>query len=244
MQKPPEKIRISVCMAVKDGERFIEEQIRSILDQLQPEDELIISDDASADRTRKIIRSFQDSRILVSMNPHCVGPVKNFENALKRTRGEYIFLADQDDVWMPHKVDKMFAALKENDLVLSDCWITDENLNRQEETFFQRNQSRQGLVKNLLRNSYIGCCMAFHRSVLDKILPFPEKIPMHDQWIGLVAESNFRVRFIAEPLIYYRRHAYSVSSSANRSRHTLWQRLSMRYHLIINLISLIYARRH
>lgn len=94
---------ISVCMATYNGEEYIKEQLESILCQLGEMDEIIISDDGSTDNTLNIIESYNDSRIKIHINTGKHGFVYNFENALQKAKGEYIFLSDQDDIWLPEK---------------------------------------------------------------------------------------------------------------------------------------------
>lgn len=90
---------ISVCIATYNGEKFIKQQLTSILEQLAPADEIIVSDDNSKDNTRNIIEELNDGRIKIIDGPGMSSPTKNFEQALKHAKGDYIFLADQDDVW-------------------------------------------------------------------------------------------------------------------------------------------------
>ncbi|HCR53127.1 MAG TPA: alpha-L-Rha alpha-1,3-L-rhamnosyltransferase [Cytophagales bacterium] len=231
---------ISVCMAVKDGELFIKEQISSILTQLGVNDELIVSDDHSSDSTLEIINSFQDKRIKIFCNPGS-GILNNFENALRHSSGEKIFLSDQDDVWHKDKVGKMGALLDHYDVIVCDCTIVDHQLNPQHESFFKINKSSKGMLKNIFKNSYMGCCMAFNRSILEKILPFPDKIPMHDLWIGLNAELYFSVFFLPEKLVFYRRHSNNASSDPKKSSQSLKIKMSGRLHLIKNLLVKSYA---
>ena len=95
---------ISVCMATYNGEKYIRQQICSIISQIGEGDEVIISDDGSTDSTLDTIRSMADSRIRIVKGPCRRSPTLNFENALSHAQGDYIFLADQDDVWLPGKV--------------------------------------------------------------------------------------------------------------------------------------------
>jgi glycosyltransferase involved in cell wall biosynthesis len=227
-------------MAVKNGEKFIHEQIRSIIPQLGVDDELIISDDDSQDQTRKIITSFEDPRIkLIECSKK--GLVSNFENCLHNSRGEYLFLSDQDDVWAANKISTMRNHLNTFDLIVSDCFIVDEQLCLRQESFFKMNHSGKGLVRNLIRNSYMGCCMAFHRKLLNKALPFPEETPMHDLWLGLIGELYYNVAFIPDKLVYHRRHNKNASSTSNKSSHSFFHKIGFRYQLAKNLIRSSYA---
>lgn len=226
--------RVSVAMAAYNGEAFIGEQIASILPQLGTEDELVISLDPSDDRTAEKIRGFADPRIRLLDGPG-QGLQKNFENALRHCRGEILFLCDQDDVWMPDKVKSVLAVFDACDalLVLHDAKITDGALQVTEPSFFAAHGTRTGFLHTILRNSYIGCCMAFRRELLENVLPFPGRLPMHDQWIGLQAERSGRVELIARPLLLYRRHGGNVSGETHAS---LLQMLRWRGQLLLALV--------
>jgi len=188
-------MRISVCIATYNGEKYIHAQIASILSQLGKDDEIVISDDSSTDRTVEIIKAFNDTRISLLEHQTFHSHVYNFENSLKHAKGKYIFLADQDDIWLPGKVETMLSLLSSYDLVLSDARVVNEKGETIYDSFFHFNHSKKGLLKNLYKNSYLGCCMAFNRKILHIALPFPKKINMHDWWIGLIAEIYGSVCF-------------------------------------------------
>jgi glycosyltransferase involved in cell wall biosynthesis len=226
---------ISVCMATKDGAQYLSEQLDSILPQLRPHDELVISDDASTDDTISIILSYKDHRIKLLRNHAPKGIPRNFEASLQASRGNFIFLADQDDVWVPTKVSVMLKQLQHYDLVISDCVIVDHRLQIKTDSFFTHNNSGKGFIKNIFKNSYMGCCMAFSRALLDRALPFPNDIPMHDFWIGLIGELYFNVHFVPESLVYHRRHASNASSTTNSSSFGYSEKFSSRYRIIKNL---------
>ena len=206
---------ISVCMATYNGERYIKQQIASILPQLGPNDELIISDDGSTDGTLGIIRELQmrHSAIALYTGPGC-GVIKNFENALRRAQGDYIYLSDQDDVWLEDKVARVQRELQKPgvDLVVHNGMLVDSKLDELGISLFELRDSRPGLLKNLIKNSFVGCCMAFTAELKDRSLPFPENIEMHDWWIGLVSEVSKSSVFLTDCLIKYRRHDVNVSS--------------------------------
>ena len=226
---------VSVCMATKNGATFIKEQVASILPQLGPDDEIVVSDDCSSDDTLTILRTFQDSRIRLLESRPEKGINRNFEASLMASKGDFIFLADQDDVWLPGKVNKMTHALKNYDLVLSDCHLVDDHLQMQKASFFNINKSGKGLFRNLLKNSYMGCCMAFTKRLKDRALPFPADIPMHDCWIGLLAEIYFDVYFMPEILVLHRRHDANASTSGRSSQYSINEKLIQRYRMMKNL---------
>ncbi|MDF3819115.1 glycosyltransferase family 2 protein [Leptospira sp. 96542] len=203
------KPKISVCMATFNGEKFIREQLNSILPQLTESDELVISDDSSTDGTEKILNEYasKDKRIRLFLNQKFRDPIKNFQNALTYASGDYIYLTDQDDVWLKDKVKKINEVLESSDLVLHDSIVTDENLNCTDPSFFKMFGSKKGILNNIIRSSYYGSCMAFRKRILDHALPFPETKEIgQDLWLGLVAELIGKVTLINTPYIYYRRH--------------------------------------
>ncbi len=207
-------IRVSVAMATYNGEKYIKEQIDSILNNLEKNDELIISDDGSKDNTISIIQEMQknDSRIKLLEGPKN-GVKQNFANAIKNCSGEYIFLADQDDIWNDKKVEKVLKVFRNENvtLVIHNCEIVNENLEKNDKTFFEFRNSGKGIIKNIWKNTYIGCCIAFKGKMKDKILPIPNDIEMHDQWIGIINEKYGKSYFLDECLIKYRRHSNNVS---------------------------------
>lgn len=229
---------ISVCIATYNGERYIGEQIKSILNQLNSSDEIIVSDDGSKDKTIDIVKSFDDKRIRIIDGPRKGSPISNFENALKAAKGEYIFTADQDDVWTEDKVRTCMRYLQSYDCIISDAIVTDSELKQTSPSFYKTNNTKTGKWYNLLvKNGYLGCCMAFNRKVLNSALPFPEYIPMHDIWIGNVAAFRFNVKFIGEKLILFRRHGYNSSTTASKSKYSIIDRIMFRLNIIKGIIN-------
>ncbi len=229
---------ISVCLACYNGEKYIEEQLRSILVQLGDHDEVIISDDGSSDSTIEIIRSFRDPRIRILSNPgpdHGVNA--NFNNALSNARGDIIFLSDQDDVWLPGKVQNCLDALENADLVVHDAIITDYTLKPYNKTLFSELNIKKGFVNNLVKNRFTGCCMAFKSGMLKYMLPIPVcKSFFHDNWIGLICELKGNVSFIESAEIYFRRHPDSKSLAGKGIGLSLLNKLKSRIGLIFLLL--------
>lgn len=226
---------ISVCIPTYNGERYIKEQIDSILSQLSDEDEIVISDDSSTDSTLEIIKDYNDNRIRI-FHGNFRSPIYNLENALKNARGPHIFIADQDDIWMPNKVEVMHKYLETYDCVVSDARVIDDEKNVLHESFYELRHSKAGLIHNLARNSYLGCCMAITKQLCEAALPFPKDIPMHDIWIGSVAECFGRSIFIPDKLISYRRHGGNVSSTSEKSPYSLKEKIGFRVAIIKNLV--------
>ncbi len=232
---------ISVCIATYNGEKFIKEQLDSILLQLEKNDEIIISDDGSSDKTLEIIKSFNDDRIIIFRNAF-KNLVLNFEFALKQAKGDYIFLSDQDDVWLPNKITVCKEYLKSYSVVVSNCKVVNQDLQVINNSFFDLNNSKKGLFSNFVKNSYLGCCLAFRKEVLYTALPFPKSIPMHDIWIGFIAELFFKSKFISEPLLLYRRHGKNESPTAEDSPYSFIQKIKFRFNIVKNL-PILFKRR-
>lgn len=230
---------ISVCMATYNGEKYIFEQIESILKQLGENDELIISDDKSKDNTLGIIRRFNDKRIKIYIHENPGLYTANFENALKYAKGKYIFLADQDDIWMPDKVQVMLNYLNQGyDFVMHNAKIVDKDLNIIKESRNEYFRVGNGFIRNLVKSRYLGCCFGFKRNVLKKSLPFPKNYDLskHDTWLSLNAELNYNTIVINEPLILYRRHESNASTGGETSSsliNIIKIRLYLVYHLFI-----------
>lgn len=225
-------MKISVCLATYNGAKFIKEQLESILPQLGVSDEIIISDDHSSDNTLQIITEINDDRIKVFKNFNPKGIVGNFENALRNSTGDYIFLSDQDDVWLPNKVVLSCEALEKFDIIVTNCKIVDTDLNIINESYFKLNNSRAGFLKNFYRSSYLGCCVAFRKELLNIILPIPAHLFLyHDWWIGFLAAIKYTTHFISEPCLLYRRHDHNMSTTGGVSRQSLFKKIRDRFQL-------------
>ena len=237
---------ISVCMATYNGERFIKQQIDSILEQLGDKDELIISDDGSTDSTLKIIQDINDTRIKVFQHekkiskfyPKSKIPIVsfNFEFALSKAKGDYIFLSDQDDIWYPEKVEKCCSLLKDYDLVLSNTSIIDENGKVVTEKYEEKPPLQATLLNNIIKAHIWGCCLAFNKTVLLKSLPFPKSICVHDLWLGLIAQKFGKIIYYPEPLIYHRIWGANTSQCGRKSTNPLYMKLKYRFFMLLAII--------
>lgn len=227
---------ISVCMPTYNGEKYIKKQLESILCQLSINDEVIISDDSSTDNTLKICKDFNDKRIKIFENNNFHSPIYNLENALKKSKGDYIFLSDQDDIWIDSKVDICIEKLKEYFLVIHDADIIDKNENILFDSFYKLNNTKKGKIYNLIKNGYLGCCMCFRRELLNSLLPFPQGLPMHDIYIGnFAAFNNYKLSFIDNKLIHYRRHGQNASITSEKSKRSIAERISDRIIILKNI---------
>ena len=236
---------LSVCLASYNGEKYLQEQVNSILLQLTSEDELIISDDGSTDQTIEILKSYNDSRIKIYSNHRSSGVNNNFQNALEHAKGDIIFLADQDDVWLPDKVKTCCEALRTCDCVVHDAIVVDGELQEISPSFFSDRHSGNGFIKNIYKNSYLGCCMAFRQEILDSCLPIPNTTAFfHDNWIGCIADLKYNLQFIPFKGILFRRHSDNTSCTAKKSNFSFTKKLNNRISQIIKVIDRLYFKRN
>ncbi|MBQ7121873.1 MAG: glycosyltransferase family 2 protein [Clostridia bacterium] len=227
-------MKISVALAAYKGEEYIAEQLDSIIKQLGQNDEIIVSDDYPQGGTRSIVQKYanQDKRIIY-IEGEGRGVVANFENALKACTGDVIFLCDQDDVWLPDKVSTVMAEIENGaDLVLHDACVTDGRLKVISPSVFALYKTNSDYISNLIRNTFVGCCMAFTRQVMLDTLPFPKELPMHDWWIALAAiKKGRKVALLDKPLILWRRHGGNVTGGKTG----LLQKIRWRAKMILSL---------
>jgi len=241
-------MRISVCIPSCNGEKFIQKQLDSILSELGANDEVVISDDSSTDHTIEIIKSYHDSRIKLIENCTFKSPIFNLENALKEAKGEFVFLSDQDDIWLPGKVNITLEKLYQYDIVVCNSHIVDKDEKIIHDSYFEWKGCGHGFIRNLKKNSYLGCSLAFNRKIRDFILPFPEKIAMHDIWIGMVSELIGRSYFIQQQLFLYRRHDDNFTAAIHKaddklSDNTLSYKIWYRIEIIFYLFSRYFQRK-
>jgi glycosyltransferase involved in cell wall biosynthesis len=229
---------ISVCIPTYNGQEYIAQQIESILRQLEAEDEIVISDDNSTDSTIEIIKTLNDNRIKIYYNNGKNGVINNIENALKKCKGDYIFLSDQDDVWLENKVSVCMHALQKAAFVVSDCHIVNQKLEIVHDSFYKTNKSHKNKWLALLRNPYLGCCLAFQRSILERALPFPNNTPMHDIWLGNVAAFFYTLTFVDDKLILYRRHGNNASTSSEPTKASAFKMIMYRAPLFWGLLKI------
>lgn len=210
--------KIDILMATYNGEKYLKEQIDSILNQTYKNIQLIISDDCSTDKTREILKKYeQNDKIKIFYQDKNLGYIKNFEFLLKNVESDLYMLSDQDDVWKKEKVEKSVEKLKEEnvDLVFGDLEVVDENLNTIYKSFNKYMKLERKINKCIgdyklqyLYNCITGCTILSKKELLDKILPLPSKSKymVHDYWMGLMVALNGKIGYMKEPYIEYRQH--------------------------------------
>lgn len=240
------KEKVSVAMALYNGEKYMRQQIDSILVQLEPQDELILSYDESTDSTFEIAKEYEkkDSRVRVYINKvHDRGLVSNFDNALKYCTGDYIFYSDQDDYWMPDKIEKVVQAFSDSkvSVVIHDAKLSDFDLNVYEpSTFALRGGVRTSIFGNLVRLSYIGCCMAFRGELLQVVRPLPTRKRSHDWWTGSICSCYGKMLAVEEPLIIHRMHN---DNATPKKRPSLVYQMSVRMIIFLQIVNRVILKR-
>lgn len=221
---------VSVCMPTYNGASYLREQLSSIISELIKDDELIIVDDGSTDGTKIILTELAklDSRVRVFENSSNLGVIKTVETTLKLATKDIIVLSDQDDIWIPGRIDRAMSKLHGNKVVavLSNSEIF-VNKKRTGKLFFvPERPPKFTIAAQLYRNDFIGCCMCFRKSILKTAMPFPENISMHDWWLGVNAIVSGEVIFDNSLAILYRRHDSNASPSTKRAfSKIVWSRI-------------------
>lgn len=220
-------MNVSVAMTSYNGEKYIKEQILSIVSQFDADDELIISDDGSTDGTVALVKSLSRDypQIKLIDGPH-KGVFLNFEHAIMNCGNEIIFLSDQDDLWIDGKVrtiKELFIGKPDVNLIMHRAYrmIDDDKTDQMMVPY------RKGFWKNLVKSCYWGCCMAMRADYIKQYVPFHVDGVAHDQLIGLLAEKDKCVYYEEKPLCYHRFH-----NNNQTKRRTLWKRISFRFLLL------------
>jgi glycosyltransferase involved in cell wall biosynthesis len=207
-------------MATYNGAMHVVTQISSILKQLNAADQLIVVDDRSTDNTVEIIENFRDPRIQLIINPVNVGAALTFNRALQEVRGDIVFLSDQDDRWHDGKVATVVKMLETRklDLLVHDAVVV-RGGQVVHASLFEMAGSSPGVIKNIVSNTFTGCCMAFRRDILRDVLPISAHIGIfHDAWIGVLAQYfGYKVAFVPVPLMDFIRHGGNASTLQRRS---------------------------
>jgi len=207
-------MKISVAMATYNGEKYIIEQLKSIVNQSHLPDELVVCDDNSNDKTVELIEEFSKKvslKIILFRNKENLGFVGAFNRALEACNGDLVFLCDQDDFWFPNKIDhvsKLAIANPNMNLFLNNAELTDGNLVPSGFSTFEQMESA-GLKQIDL---VLGCCMALRKTFLSYFLPIPNRFSAHDIWLNEFSVIMNSKLLVLDILQYYRRHANNNSS--------------------------------
>lgn len=210
---------VSIAMTTYNGEKFIKEQLDSLLNQTYKNLEIIICDDGSSDKTIEIIKEYEQKnrRIKLFQNKKNLGVLKNFEKAISLCCGEYIALCDQDDIWLENKIEILLQEIDNNILVFHDDKLIDDDGVIESESFFKReniNPNRLNSVKNILCDNWIsGHALMFHNTLKNEIFPMPKEVEHFDWWIALMAIVHGDVKYIDLSLVLWRQHKSNTSGN-------------------------------
>jgi len=212
---------VCILLATYNGERFLAEQLDSLMKQTYQNWKVLIHDDCSTDKTPEIIaryaKRYPDNIELLDDKKCCGGARNNFAHLLEHARGEYIMFCDQDDVWKPDKIELTMKKMAELDqtfpdealLVHTDLEVADEQLHIINNSLwhFQNLIPQQRSLNNLLiQNNITGCSVMINRKLVRFSLPIPEGAMMHDWWIALVAASFGKIAYVDKATLLYRQH--------------------------------------
>lgn len=239
--------KFSVCMATYNGEAFLEKQISSIISQMGSNDELIIVDDNSKDNTIKIIHSFDDNRIKLYFKKGKKGEVKSFSDAMLMAENDFIFLSDQDDIWLPGRAKEMIEALSEtNSLLLTSNFTWVDSKEHPVDVSFDgvlANHSEE-YFQNILeifygKTNYFGCAMLMRKEILKYILPIPAFVESHDLWIAFAANLR-RLNLHLEKVTFLKRIHENNATSTVSSR-PIWKKFFSRIIFVLSIL-VLYVR--
>lgn len=233
-------IRASVCMATYNGERFLSEQINSILYQLGDWDEIVIVDDGSSDETVKFIKTIEDPRIRLFQNTRNIGACASFEKAISLSRGRFILLSDQDDIWCTGKLEKMCGALEDGNLVVASNFShidkSSAEIDYNTMSPLYANQSKRN-IRNIVKiflgkMQYFGSAMAFRDELKSIIIPFPDSVEAHDHFISLSGNIARSIIHLEEFLIKRRIHGNNLSTK----KRMVWAKIKTRFFLLCQIL--------
>lgn len=212
---------ISIVLATYNGAKYIKEQLDSILCQTLQTFELVVCDDGSMDDTVNILREYaqKDDRIRIYVNEHNLGFKKNFDNAIRKAKGDYIALCDQDDIWLPNHLEILFNAMTdETQLVCGKPIFVDENNEELPDKYdyflmYRYPTTNKDTARHIFlgRSTYQGASMLIRKSFFDKALPIPDGAYYHDSWFAILACFMDGFVFVDKPTMRYRRFSDSVT---------------------------------
>ena len=219
--------KIAIVLATYNGEKYIKAQIDSLLAQTFQDWHLIIRDDGSNDSTVEIIRDYiarhSNKITYIEYDRMNLGTSMNFSKLVEHAQSDYIMFCDQDDVWLPRKIELTYLKMSELEkeygrglplLVHGDLIVTNEDLTVISNSFwnYRKLDPKKGKTLNsaLVYNVVTGCTMMINNAMRDLALPIPKEANMYDWWLALVATVFGRIDYITEPTILYRQHGRNV----------------------------------
>ena len=217
---------VSICLATYNGERYLKEQLDSLCNQTYKNIEILIQDDCSSDATINIVKSYQKKHdnIQLFINDVNLGYIKNFETLIKKARGEYIALCDQDDIWVENKIELLLQHIGENSLIYSNSLLIDAQDNSLHKTLKEKLKNNfinsKEPLNFLYDNSVSAHALLFKKELLSNLFPFPKHI-YFDAWIAIHAANAKGVSYLDKELVLYRQHdSNTLGNVQNKSTTT------------------------
>ncbi len=227
---------ISIAMATYNGEKYLREQLDSVLNQTITDFELVICDDKSTDSTIDILSEYaaQDKRIRYYVNPVNIGFKRNFENVIQKCKGEYIALCDQDDIWYPEHIERLYQQIGKHSISCANSILVDKDNNSLEillsdaEKFYVLPADSHKLIYKVLLsgNPFQGASMLMPTAFVHRCLPIPEGVCYHDAWFAACACLDNGITYSFDPITRYRQHGNNVTANTNRT-----EKRTIRYYL-------------
>lgn len=221
--------KISIVIATYNGALYLQEQLDSIAAQTLQPYEIIIQDDHSSDKTTTIIRhNMLKLPIKFYENLENLGYIRNFESALAKAEGDYIALCDQDDIWVPQKLELLMEAIGSKSLAYADSSLIDSEGNPLGKTLSEKLRNRFIEAESPLSFVYDNCvsahAMLFRHSLLKHIFPFPKNL-YFDAWIAACASSENGISYVDKALVGYRQHSSNTLSTHQKSKNSFFNTL-------------------
>lgn len=206
---------VSIAMATYNGEKYIKQQLDSIVQQTHKNLEIVIVDDSSTDSTYDILQGYAKcyDNIKIMRNEQNIGVSQSFSRSLLNTTGQFIALSDQDDVWFHNKIEILLANIGSNMMIHSDDVIVDDNLNviYESHVAMSKNPYWHDFKDYLVNVNVTGCTVMVSRKLLDIALPIPSDFVIHDWYLAIIASYYKSITLFNQPLLYYRQHSSNVS---------------------------------
>lgn len=248
---------VDILLPVYNGERYLAEQIESYLSQTNENWRLIIRNDGSSDNSQSIINNYFErypNKIKFVAEPkENIGLVKSLNVLLDHASSDYIMLSDQDDVWLPEKIQVSLEKVQELEdngeipvMICTDARCVDSDLNVIDESFFKSQKFQEGVIgdteKMMALNEVQGCTVMINKKAKEYIYPLPEFMRIHDMWLGIMISHFGKMAYIPQPTLLYRQHDHNTLGSSSVSlnyylhrTNTLGYYIKSRYLLIKRL---------
>lgn len=215
-------MKTDILLSTYNGAAFLDELMQSLYDQTDMNWELLIRDDGSTDDTRSLLNGYREKdkgriNIIEDGKKH-LGPKRSFELLLQKSEADYVMFCDQDDFWLPDKINNTLAKMKELErhypdvpaMIFSDLTVVDKMLREIHTSFWKfikvDPENVYNIYRLLINNPVVGCTVMINKKVKSLVLPFPEQAVMHDWWIALNVAQKGVIDYLSQPTILYRLH--------------------------------------